>query len=359
MAALFVFPARLPGVLQLSRQPSSPAAVEGFYTSKLASEPHCIKKASLVPCRAAPSSPVLWAWPLCWTPTSASPCRPRSRRPSRGPQQLRPSRGPQLLGTRPQRHRPPPLPVPPRPQSLAPGQQIRSKPRAPAKSKASSSSHYLSQGENFQLFIGFLIWPLRIFVYSLVVGELRSAQQIVEPSGLPSSGYSGSGSSHADRPKAVPLAKRSAQLPDGVVPKGAAPSDAKPQHSQGEASSKPTAGYPSRGAMDAGATSAALPTGEVGISRPLAPDALATPSAHCTISEGGGSEIRTKVFRIGAPLLRSTIPVSIGGRRESKTAKTAPQVNSGDGSDVETILSLSEEECAEEGQLSVTLDFPC
>jgi hypothetical protein len=30
-----------------------------------------------------------------------------------------------------------------------------------------------------------------------------------------------------------------------------------------------------------------------------------------------------------------------------------------DGSDVETILSLSDGEHAEEGQLSVTLDFPC
>merc|ERR1712167_127837 len=35
---------------------------------------------------------------------------------------------------------------------------------------------------------------------------------------------------------------------------------------------------------------------------------------HCSINTDGdaSAEIRTKVFRIGAPLLRSTIPVSLG-----------------------------------------------
>ncbi len=84
-----------------------------------------------------------------------------------------------------------------------------------------------------------------------------------------------------------------------------------------------------------------------------------SPSAQCSISEGyGSSEIRTKVFRIGAPLLRSTIPVTLGSK--SKEAQPSSKVSDEkDGSDVETILSLSDGECDHEGQLSVTLDFPC
>lgn len=87
-----------------------------------------------------------------------------------------------------------------------------------------------------------------------------------------------------------------------------------------------------------------------------------SPNAQCTISEGyGPSEIRTKVFRIGAPLLRSTIPVTLGGKKDVKpTSKVEGcEGDEKDGSDVETILSLSDGEHAEEGQLSVTLDFPC
>ena len=87
-----------------------------------------------------------------------------------------------------------------------------------------------------------------------------------------------------------------------------------------------------------------------------------SPNAHCTISESqGSSEIRTKVFRIGAPLLRSTIPVSLGGKnKDAKVVKTPPgDENEKDGSDIETILSLSDGEVEHEGQLSVTLDFPC
>lgn len=84
-----------------------------------------------------------------------------------------------------------------------------------------------------------------------------------------------------------------------------------------------------------------------------------SPSAQCSISEGyGSSEIRTKVFRIGAPLLRSTIPVTLGSK--SKEAQPSSKItDEKDGSDVETILSLSDGECDHEGQLSVTLDFPC
>jgi len=104
------------------------------------------------------------------------------------------------------------------------------------------------------------------------------------------------------------------------------------------------------------------------------------PNAQCTIStEGeGGGEIRTKVFRIGAPLLRSTIPVSLGmgrgGYKACPDLPVAPQPcepektkkskgkagdEEGDGSDVETILSLSDADQEDLGQLSVTLDFPC
>lgn len=92
---------------------------------------------------------------------------------------------------------------------------------------------------------------------------------------------------------------------------------------------------------------------------------------HCTISTDGdaGAEIRTKVFRMGAPLLRSTIPVSLSSPRgekqkldkASKIAK-APRAHNGenDDSDVETVHSLSDLECEDQGvALSVTLDFPC
>lgn len=88
----------------------------------------------------------------------------------------------------------------------------------------------------------------------------------------------------------------------------------------------------------------------------------AAPSAQCTISDNQGpTEIRTKVFRIGAPLLRSTIPVNLGGKsKDHKDSKRNPKVEEDrEGSDVETILSLSDGECDHEGQLSVTLDFPC
>ena len=104
------------------------------------------------------------------------------------------------------------------------------------------------------------------------------------------------------------------------------------------------------------------------LSRPSAPGCQSppksdiSPNAQCTISEGyGPSGIRTKVFRIGAPLLRSTIPVTLGGKKDAKpTSKVEGfEGDEKDGSDVETILSLSDGEHAEEGQLSVTLDFPC
>lgn len=93
------------------------------------------------------------------------------------------------------------------------------------------------------------------------------------------------------------------------------------------------------------------------LSRPSAPGCQSppksdiSPNAQCTISEGyGPSEIRTKVFRIGAPLLRSTIPVTLGGKKDAKpTSKVEGfEGDEKDGSDVETILSLSDGEHAEE-----------
>ncbi|CAJ1380971.1 unnamed protein product [Effrenium voratum] len=92
--------------------------------------------------------------------------------------------------------------------------------------------------------------------------------------------------------------------------------------------------------------------------RPLVSTSETSPNAQCTVAEGQAStEIRTKVFRIGAPLLRSTIPVTLGKSRDTK--QTAASTGEKDGSDVETILSLSDAEAVDEGHLSVTLDFPC
>jgi len=87
-------------------------------------------------------------------------------------------------------------------------------------------------------------------------------------------------------------------------------------------------------------------------------------SPHCSITTDGDgakaqSEIRTKVFRIGAPLLRSTIPVSLG--RSSAITSDLDLVShavAGE-EDVETVLSLSDIEVEDQGRLSVTLDFPC
>jgi len=92
---------------------------------------------------------------------------------------------------------------------------------------------------------------------------------------------------------------------------------------------------------------------------------------------GGNSDIRTKVFRVGAPLLRSTIPLSIsmgrsGGTSAATRAATAsePAAPSGQGapghrdededmSDVESVRSSSEIGVDDLGTLKVTLDFPC
>lgn len=89
------------------------------------------------------------------------------------------------------------------------------------------------------------------------------------------------------------------------------------------------------------------------------------------------TEIRTKVFRMGAPLLRSTIPVVLGSsthsarrevddengaaRRKRKEGLGEDIDDDGDdfdGSDAETILSMSEVGVEDLGALSVTFDFP-
>lgn len=106
-------------------------------------------------------------------------------------------------------------------------------------------------------------------------------------------------------------------------------------------------------------------------------DCSESANPHCTISMGtdASAEIRTKVFRIGAPLLRSTIPVSLGrnGYGSGYGAMQQPPVaaataaeqkkthgsNSDSDDEVETVLSISDAEVEDPGQLSVTLDFPC
>jgi len=106
---------------------------------------------------------------------------------------------------------------------------------------------------------------------------------------------------------------------------------------------------------------------------------LSQANPHCTISTDTekSAEIRTKVFRMGAPLLRSTIPVSLG--RSATTGsleKCSMHLPAGkaaslrkvsghncyeedDDEDVETVLSLSDAEVEDQGHISVTLDFPC
>lgn len=91
---------------------------------------------------------------------------------------------------------------------------------------------------------------------------------------------------------------------------------------------------------------------------------------QCTISTEAdpNAEIRTKVFRMGAPLLRSTIPVALGTPRLTQAQLLAHQQQrkerrkeeeDDEDSDVETVLSLSDVGIDDQGALSVTLDFPC
>jgi len=103
----------------------------------------------------------------------------------------------------------------------------------------------------------------------------------------------------------------------------------------------------------------------------LQPSVQQAGNQHCSISTEAdpNAEIRTKVFRMGAPLLRSSIPISLGTPRTTITEammsaranRPRPQnEDDDDGSDVETVLSLSDagqDEC--QGALTVTLDFPC
>lgn len=99
----------------------------------------------------------------------------------------------------------------------------------------------------------------------------------------------------------------------------------------------------------------------------------ATVNSHCSVNPAAdpNAEIRTKVFRMGAPLLRSTIPLSLGSPRlkeahlrasaEERRRRQADGVQDSDdeGSDVETVLSLSDVGIDDKGALSVVLDFPC
>mmetsp|Transcript_21443 Transcript_21443/g.66887 ORF Transcript_21443/g.66887 Transcript_21443/m.66887 type:complete len:90 (-) Transcript_21443:83-352(-) len=87
----------------------------------------------------------------------------------------------------------------------------------------------------------------------------------------------------------------------------------------------------------------------------------------CSISTGtdAPAEIRTKVFRAGAPLLRSTIPLSLGTPRpesagqRAEMAELARAAAEEDDGEMETIISVSDGDFEDAGMLSVTLDFPC
>ena len=158
---------------------------------------------------------------------------------------------------------------------------------------------------------------------------------------------------HVTDPKAPPKGAKAVEATPGAAPDGYAKPDLPVSKGKGDGKD----GKDGKGKAK-----------NLDPSRPSAPGYQSppksdlSPNAQCTISEGyGPSEIRTKVFRIGAPLLRSTIPVTLGGKKDAKpTSKVEGfEGDEKDGSDVETILSLSDGEHAEEGQLSVTLDFPC
>lgn len=78
------------------------------------------------------------------------------------------------------------------------------------------------------------------------------------------------------------------------------------------------------------------------------------------------TEIRTKVFRMGAPLLRSTIPIQLGTRRPSmvesmggKDREMRRDSGSDAGSDAEMVLADDDDIGVEDlGTFSVTFDFP-
>lgn len=102
-------------------------------------------------------------------------------------------------------------------------------------------------------------------------------------------------------------------------------------------------------------------------------ESLAGSHYSITVAAEPASEIRTKVFRMGKPLLRSTIPLTIGGagrsvESEAPTAEAptaeVDAVHVGDcheDSDIETVLSCvdDEEDFGVLGNLSITFDFPC
>lgn len=74
-------------------------------------------------------------------------------------------------------------------------------------------------------------------------------------------------------------------------------------------------------------------------------------------------EIRTKLFRMGVPLLRSTIPLQSGTRRQRGSRALAVSHSVRDGSesdsDAESVLSVSEAGSDDVGSLAVTFDFSC
>jgi len=176
------------------------------------------------------------------------------------------------------------------------------------------------------------------------------------------------GSNARRRPVPKSMKEDARQTPEGEL---AAPSSAlRPSGTTGRSSVEGERATPTSARRSSAASGR---TGDAG--KPEMPSAalnFAKDNPHCSISTDGDgpTEIRTKVFRIGAPLLRSTIPVALGrsptasslGEHMQSVDREDPEsrykVMDND-EDVETVLSLSDVEVEDQGSLSVTLDFPC
>lgn len=105
----------------------------------------------------------------------------------------------------------------------------------------------------------------------------------------------------------------------------------------------------------------AAPPGSAGREEPAAPQESSGPQCKVSTVSSAPNEIRTRVFRAGAPLLRTTIPVSLGATCPVVSHKVKhgsldlwPEEMDGD---VETVQSLSDAEVEDHETLSVTLDF--
>eukprot|EP00928_Gymnodinium_smaydae_P091067 TRINITY_DN74773_c0_g1_i1.p1 TRINITY_DN74773_c0_g1~~TRINITY_DN74773_c0_g1_i1.p1 ORF type:complete len:329 (-),score=48.49 TRINITY_DN74773_c0_g1_i1:85-999(-) len=181
---------------------------------------------------------------------------------------------------------------------------------------------------------------------------------------------------HIAAPAASGVSSLLAALPAGAAPDGGSGVAAKSASSSRSAGAPAAASTPpNTGVAATSASSGPAPASGV---KPV--QLAEVGNMHCSISTDTdpASQIRTKVFRMGAPLLRSTIPVSLGRSaaaapgRSGQASQPADDARRGgarapaddeDGEltdeDVETVLSLSDVEFENQGHLSVTLDFPC